>query len=279
MDCLGETMKGLIMLPEKMADDTKDVIMKHYGNQVEEMESRAANDILVKSSQQDGKILQLTGIQKEPTPSNSVARTFRAVPQLVQKYCQYPPTENSPVSISTEDYYCLEDESFLNDTTIDFPFKWLQFSILSTKDRDRTHIFSTYFYKRLTLRPKKQKNKLHPIEDDPKYSAADKRYERVKRWTKKVNIFDKDFIVIPINELSHWFVAVICFPGKETCYNIETNEPIDEPESQKRAIQAQLQKKERKCQTRDTEVMQTDSTSIIPSKGAAGSGSLVNQSL
>ena len=31
-------------------------------------------------------------------------------------------------------------------------------------------------------------------------TAAEKRYERVKRWTKKVNLFDKDFIVVPINE-------------------------------------------------------------------------------
>jgi hypothetical protein len=33
-----------------------------------------------------------------------------------------------------------------------------------------------------------------------------RRYDRVKRWTKKINIFQKDFVIIPINENSHWQV-------------------------------------------------------------------------
>ena len=40
------------------------------------------------------------------------------------------------------------------------------------------------------------------------------RHDRVKRWTRKVNIFEKDFIVIPINENYHWYLAIICFPGQ-----------------------------------------------------------------
>ena len=44
----------------------------------------------------------------------------------------------------------------------------------------------------------------HPIEDNKDLSAAEKRHARVKRWTKSVNIFDKDFIIVPINEASHW---------------------------------------------------------------------------
>ena len=48
------------------------------------------------------------------------------------------------------------------------------------------------------------KGKTHPVEDNPSLSAAEKRYERVERWTKKVNLFDKDFIVVPINEHAHW---------------------------------------------------------------------------
>ena len=44
-------------------------------------------------------------------------------------------------------------------------------------------------------------------------TAAGKRHARVQKWTKNVNIFQKDFIVIPINEHAHWFLAIICFPG------------------------------------------------------------------
>ncbi|EDV21399.1 uncharacterized protein TRIADDRAFT_30401 [Trichoplax adhaerens] len=40
-------------------------------------------------------------------------------------------------------------------------------------------------------------------------------YENVKNWTRNVNLFQKDFIVIPINERSHWYLAVLCYPYLE----------------------------------------------------------------
>ncbi|XP_034958425.1 sentrin-specific protease 6-like [Zootoca vivipara] len=40
-----------------------------------------------------------------------------------------------------------------------------------------------------------------------------KLYRRVKSWTRDVDIFEKDFIFVPINEDEHWVLAVICFPG------------------------------------------------------------------
>lgn len=38
----------------------------------------------------------------------------------------------------------------------------------------------------------------------------------VKQWTKGVNLCEKDYVIIPINEGApgaHWFLAIICFPG------------------------------------------------------------------
>lgn len=48
---------------------------------------------------------------------------------------------------------------------------------------------------------------------DLKLSAAQRRHSRVGKWTKSVSLFDKDFIIIPINEQQHWFLAIICYPG------------------------------------------------------------------
>jgi len=79
------------------------------------------------------------------------------------------------------------------------PCRYLLQSQLSDEDRERTHVFSSFFYKRLTSRPKR-KGRRHPIEDDPKLTPAEKRHARVKTWTKNVNLFSKDFIIIPINE-------------------------------------------------------------------------------
>ncbi len=96
--------------------------------------------------------------------------------------------------------------------------RYLQYGKYQDKEAvlAKTHIFTTYFYKRLTTRPssKNKANKHHPVEDDPSLSPAEKRYDRVRKWTKKVNLFDKDFIVVPINEHAHWFVCIICFPGE-----------------------------------------------------------------
>ncbi|KAJ3237376.1 hypothetical protein HDU78_004102 [Chytriomyces hyalinus] len=38
-------------------------------------------------------------------------------------------------------------------------------------------------------------------------------FSRVKRWTKKVNIFARKFLIIPINERLHWYLAVVWNPG------------------------------------------------------------------
>ena len=153
------------------------------------------------------------------------------------KYCQYPPTAqygSNCVSVTAEDYCCLEENVFLNDSVIDFFLKWLQFSRFNTVDRDRTHIFSTFFYKRLTMCTKN--NTLSQIDDENASHRAQMRYDRVKRWTKNVNIFEKDFVIVPINQYSHWFVAVICFPGCEPgCYDIETGKLVEEPLSQRYA--------------------------------------------
>ena len=45
----------------------------------------------------------------------------------------------------------------------------------------------------------------------------------MKRWTRKVNIFEKDFVVVPINENYHWYLCIICYPGQvgEGCQTVE----------------------------------------------------------
>jgi Ulp1 family protease len=79
-----------------------------------------------------------SNIMQEPA-FNSVTR--------VEKYCQF-----EGQSITMEDYYCLKDESFLNDVIIDFYFKWIQHKILKeTTFKENIHIFTTYFYKRYTI--------------------------------------------------------------------------------------------------------------------------------
>ena len=74
--------------------------------------------------------------------------------------------------------------------------------------QERTHIFSIYFYNRLITKPK---TKLSV--NAPPISPAERRYNNVKKLTKNTNIFEKDFVIVPINDNEHWYVVVICYPG------------------------------------------------------------------
>lgn len=35
----------------------------------------------------------------------------------------------------------------------------------------------------------------------------------MQKWTKKVDLFAKRLVVVPICEDSHWYVVVVCNPG------------------------------------------------------------------
>lgn len=108
----------------------------------------------------------------------------------------YPsPPAKGGIAINTEDYLCLAEDQFLNDVIIDFYLKYLTLEVLSESDQQRTHVFSSYFYKRLTSPHTQAAN-----ESNVPMTPAAKRHARVQKWTKNVNIFEKDFVIIPINE-------------------------------------------------------------------------------
>jgi Ulp1 family protease len=48
---------------------------------------------------------------------------------------------------------------------------------------------------------------------EKKSNEKDDCHALVARWTKKFNLFEKDFNFIPVNESMHWSLAVIAHPG------------------------------------------------------------------
>jgi len=259
-----ETQKRITILPEKLNEESKVILKQHFAANLQELESKDANEILVRSSPKDiqkikEKMMGQVVVQDKRGPG-----TGSDQPGPVVKYCQYPPDMAGNVSVTNEDYNCLEAEQFLNDVIIDFYLKYLQHGKFTNikEVMERTHMFTTYFYNRLTTRPRIVKGKTHPVEDNPSLSAAEKRYERVERWTKKVNLFDKDFIVVPINEHAHWFVCVICFPGQIGCVNADTGEPCEPPPSQFRNRGARGMK--RKTVKKPMTIGSTTITRVIP---------------
>ncbi|PWN96321.1 cysteine proteinase, partial [Tilletiopsis washingtonensis] len=85
----------------------------------------------------------------------------------------------------------------VNDTIIE-----LGLSLLHEKIRQQNpalaaqiHIFSSFFYKRLT---------------ENKDKAAG--FESVRKWAK-TNVFEKKYLVVPINEHLHWYLAIVVNPS------------------------------------------------------------------
>lgn len=98
--------------------------------------------------------------------------------------------------VDMRDIERLDEGEYLNDNLIAFYLRYLQ----EKSERDhpdvskRVLFMNTFFYPRLT-KGKGRKN----ID-----------YDAVKRWTSKVNVFKYDYIVVPVNENQHWYVAIIC---------------------------------------------------------------------
>ncbi|XP_069830758.1 sentrin-specific protease 6 isoform X2 [Dendropsophus ebraccatus] len=127
----------------------------------------------------------------------------------IEKLIVYPPPPaKGGISVTNEDLHCLNEGEFLNDVIIDFYLKYLVLEKLRDK-ADKIHIFSSFFYKRLNQRERRN------LQDTANLTLQQRRHGRVKTWTRHVDIFQKDFIFVPLNEAAHWFLAVICFPGLE----------------------------------------------------------------
>lgn len=72
------------------------------------------------------------------------------------QYLVYPghgqAQDQANVIITSRDYYCLQEEQFLNDVIIDFFLKYLQAGLFSTNHlMEKTYTFSISFYKRLAM--------------------------------------------------------------------------------------------------------------------------------
>ncbi|KAH8825056.1 hypothetical protein DL96DRAFT_1611802, partial [Flagelloscypha sp. PMI_526] len=101
----------------------------------------------------------------------------------------FPPGVQGAVNITNGDVDRLQDGEFLNDTLIEFSLKlWLK--KLEESDPElakQVHVFSSFFYKKLNHKQK---------------------------WTNKFDLFEKKYIIVPINENLHWWLSIIYMPGR-----------------------------------------------------------------
>ncbi|KAG9130468.1 hypothetical protein Leryth_004424 [Lithospermum erythrorhizon] len=126
------------------------------------------------------------------------------IPEFVENFEEviYPEGDPDAVSISIRDVDMLKPDTFINDTIIDFYIKYLKNTMILPEERSRFHFFNCFFFR-----------KLADMDKDPS-SAFEGRaaFLRVRKWTRKVDLFSKDFIFIPVNYSYHWSLILICHP-------------------------------------------------------------------
>ncbi|XP_040004649.1 sentrin-specific protease 7 isoform X2 [Xiphias gladius] len=128
---------------------------------------------------------------------------------LARRLIQFPPPPlKGGITVTMEDLQCLDSGQFLNDVIIDFYLKYL-LQNASAAVAERSHIFSSFFYKQLTRRDNASEGSTSD------FCQRQRRHQRVKTWTRHVDIFKKDFLFVPVNQEAHWYLVVICFPGLE----------------------------------------------------------------
>ncbi|XP_024396576.1 probable ubiquitin-like-specific protease 2A isoform X2 [Physcomitrium patens] len=131
------------------------------------------------------------------SPSDRLKPESRTFETLV-----YPPGDPDAVTITSKDVDVLRPVGFLNDTIIDFYIKYLQ-NQLSSKDLGRFYFFNSFFFRKL-------------VDSSNKYTGPDRGkvvYDTVRKWTRKVSLFEKDYVFIPVNQSLHWSLIIVCHLG------------------------------------------------------------------
>ncbi|KAJ8127811.1 hypothetical protein O1611_g5825 [Lasiodiplodia mahajangana] len=108
----------------------------------------------------------------------------------------YPNAGKNRATIDKDDIQRLDEGQFLNDNIIIFYLRYLQKNLEDSNGdvAKRIYFQNTFFYDKLK----------------PTKSGQGINYDSVKSWTSKVDLFSKDYIIVPINEYAHWYVAIIC---------------------------------------------------------------------
>ena len=109
----------------------------------------------------------------------------------------YPQIGRKKTTVEWKDLERLDDGEFLNDNLIGFYLRYLE-TRLEEEDpalAKRVYWFNTFFFASLT-QTARGKGRIN--------------YDAVKKWTRNVDIFNFDYVVVPINESAHWYIAIIC---------------------------------------------------------------------
>ncbi|KGO43406.1 Peptidase C48, SUMO/Sentrin/Ubl1 [Penicillium expansum] len=138
----------------------------------------------------------------------------------------YPRNGKKKAEVTLGDRERLLRDDFLNDNLIALYMRFLQDHLERTNKEaaKRIYFFNTYLFATLTNTPRGDRGI---------------NYSGVEKWTRNVDLFSYDYIVVPINENAHWYVAIICnLPSLSLGFADGAVEPVQTPTLQKESSNA-----------------------------------------
>ena len=171
-----------------------------------------------------------------------------------KKALTYPNVGKKKTTVEWSDLERLDEGEFLNDNLIGFYLRYLEQRLEEERPElaKRIYFFNTFFFATLTNAHKGKKRF---------------NYEGVQKWTRSVDLFTYDYIIVPINEQAHWYLAIICnLPALDHDLALH-DDMVSSPNEEGRAISKQGpgQTKERALSPKD---QPHGSKSDIPIPGA-----------
>lgn len=129
---------------------------------------------------------------KTLTPSPVLERWTVQNPNWVENRSYKIPLVYERTTVNELDIERLDEGQFLNDEVISFYAKYLhkQLEVRDEQMAKKVYVFSSFFWEKLRT----------------------KGYDGVKSWTSKIDLLSFDYIVVPINQNAHWFLAIVCNP-------------------------------------------------------------------
>jgi sentrin-specific protease 7 len=133
-------------------------------------------------------------IERSPSPDPIAERWTQANPQTPwHQSVMYPATGARRITVDFQDLERLDEGEFLNDNIVGYALRRIEEN-MAPEHKSKVHFFNSYFFTSLTS----------------KNGRKTFNYESVKKWTKQKDLFDIPYVVVPINENFHWYVAIIC---------------------------------------------------------------------
>lgn len=108
----------------------------------------------------------------------------------------YPATGKRRTEVEFGDLLRLDEGEFLNDNLIAFYLRYLEHHLEQTNPElaRKVYFYNSFFLDRL-VQPKGKKGI---------------NYEKVQKSTRNVDIFEHEYLIVPVNQNLHWYVAIIC---------------------------------------------------------------------